>query len=231
MNRPARIPGPALRGPLRLALLLLSLAAGAHDTNAVLQAWLAAQSTITNWSADFVQTRSFKTLAQPLVSTGHVWFARPRAFRWELGRPVQTLAVRETDELRVIYPRLRRVERYDLAEGRSGVLGEALGLLDAGFPKDPADFAARFRIVGLDRVNAVWHLDLQPASTAARRVMPRIRLLLDAEHALVGNEIVLPDGSRIRNDFYAAASNSVLPPDLFRPVVEPDYQAVQPRTR
>ncbi|MBL9126669.1 MAG: outer membrane lipoprotein carrier protein LolA [Verrucomicrobiales bacterium] len=215
-----------------LALVLASLPVRSTEpTNDVLRAWLAVQSTITNWSADFVQTRTFKSVARPLVSTGHVWFARPNAFRWELGRPVQTLAVRDADELRVLYPRLRREERYDLAAGRSGVLGEALGLLDAGFPRDAADFADRFRLLALTPVGGAWHLDLQPASAAARRVMPGVRLVLDSEYTLVANEIAFPDGSRIRNDFSAVVANAPLPPDIFRPPTTAEYRIVHPATR
>ena len=67
--------------------------AGAADTNAVLDGWFAAQKNLRSWSADFVQTRMFKTLTQPLTATGHVDFAMPDEFRWELGKPARTIAV------------------------------------------------------------------------------------------------------------------------------------------
>src|ERR1051326_8023373 len=49
--------------------------------------WLAAQAHIQRWSADFTQTRTLKSLAQPLTASGHVWFEAPNRFRWELGHP------------------------------------------------------------------------------------------------------------------------------------------------
>jgi len=215
-----------------LLLLLAPLRLRAADTNAVLDAWLAAQTNFTTWSATFVQTRSLKALTQPLVSTGQVWFARPNRFRWELGRPAQTIAAREGDLLQVIYPRLKRVELYPLAAGKSGVLGEALGLLDAGFPKDRTEFAARFRLLSLGATNGAWLLDLQPVSPAARRVTPSIRVTLDAtSYALLANEIAFPDGSRLRNEFSGATQNAALPPDLFRPTLDPSFKVVQPATQ
>ena len=214
------------------ALAFASSVARAADTNAILDAWLSAQTNFTTWSADFVQTRSLKALSQPLVSTGHVWFAKPNNFRWELGKPAQTVAVRDGDQLQIIYPKLKRAERYPLTAGKSGVLGEALGLLDAGFPKSHADFIARFRIASLDATNGTWELELQPVSPSARRVMSAIRVSLATnDFALLANEVAFPDGSRMRNDFSNAALNQTFPPELFRPVLDADFKIVEPPTR
>lgn len=217
-------------GGLLCGLRVLAAAPGAAvDTNAVLQAWFAAQAGVETWSAAFVQTRTLKALVQPLVATGQVWFARPNRFRWELGRPVQTLASRDEDQLQVLYPRLRRAERYRLGPGRNGLLGEALGLLDAGFPRDRTDFEARFRLLSLEATHGAWRLDLQPASPAVRRVMPGIRLVLRAEDFdLLAQEVAFPDGSRLRNDFSGGVRNAPVPPSWFRPPIDPEYTVIEP---
>src|SRR5262245_39161944 len=105
------------------------------ELNPAVSTWLAAQTNIQSWSADFVQTRTLKSLTQPLTATGHVWFAAPNRFRWELGHPAQTIAVRVTEELLVIYPRLKRVERFLLTGEQTGAWRDALALLEAGFPR------------------------------------------------------------------------------------------------
>src|SRR5881227_3351849 len=87
----------------------------AAESNSLLATWLARQPNIQTWSADFVQTRALKSLTQPLTATGHVWFAAPNRFRWELGHPAKTIAVRASDEMLIVYPMLKRVERYPLA--------------------------------------------------------------------------------------------------------------------
>src|ERR1041385_2872664 len=107
------------RIPCWLALLcFMGLLAGekvsANDTNSLVSSWLAAQTNVQTWSADFTQTKTLKSLVQPLTATGRVWFANPDRFRWELGHPPQTIAVRSGDEMRVIYPSLKRVELYPL---------------------------------------------------------------------------------------------------------------------
>src|SRR6266478_6335328 len=113
-----------------LAWATSSIPANAATNNSPVAAWLNGQTNLHTWSADCIQTRTFKSLAQPLTSTGHVWFAEPNRFRWELGRPAQTIAVRAEKEMLVIYPRLKRVERYPLGGDQAGPWRDALALLD-----------------------------------------------------------------------------------------------------
>src|SRR5690349_18064255 len=125
-------------------LVLLGFVLGIAGANAAaldpeVIAWLAAQTNVHSWSADFVQTRSLKSLTQPLTASGHVWFEAPNRFRWELGQPAQTIAVRAADELLVIYPRLKRVERFPLSGEQTGPWRDAMALLEAGFPRSEAD--------------------------------------------------------------------------------------------
>ena len=86
-------------GPLRsIGLLLLLIAhpafAGADLSRQFLDAWLAQQAQAKTWSADVVQIRKLKSLVRPLESRGRVWFRQPNRFRWQLGEPPRTIAVR-----------------------------------------------------------------------------------------------------------------------------------------
>src|SRR6266571_3488609 len=161
---------------LRLGLAGATTVAPAAETNSPLAAWLAAQSNTHTWSADFIQTRTLKSLTQPLTATGRVWFAEPNRFRWELGRPPQTIAVRATNELLVIYPRLKRVERYPLSGAQTGEWRDALALLESGFPRSEAEIASRFKILSQTITNEVCELTLQPKSASARKMMPQIKI-------------------------------------------------------
>src|SRR5262245_40514832 len=118
----------------------------ALELNTAVASWLAAQTNTQTWSADFVQTRTLRSLAQPLTAAGQVWFEAPGRCRWELGNPVQTIAVRGTDELLVIYPRLKRVERFALNSEQTGPWRDALALLEAGFPRSKAELESEYNI-------------------------------------------------------------------------------------
>ena len=128
---------------LCLALSLAALSAQAQ-TEKLLDQWIAAQTNLHTWSADVVETRALKSLSQPLVSTGKVWVAMPNRFRWELGQPAQTIALRQPDQLFIIYPRLKRVEKYPLTGNQTGPWRDALALLDASFPRNRADLDSHF---------------------------------------------------------------------------------------
>ena len=229
LNPPAR-----LRERLRLRFFLLLLLAHcgsilAADTNAVLRGWLNAQTNLQTWQADFIQTRTFKTLAHPLTATGHVWFASPNRFRWELGSPAQTIALRQADQMFVIYPLLKRAERYPLDAKSPGEWREALSLLEAGFPRSRGELDARFRIVSLSETNGSWQLALQPASAAARKMMKEISVgLATNDYSLTSTELVFADGSRMRNDFTNAVLNSTLEKDLFDWTPGADFKITEP---
>src|SRR5216684_501252 len=81
---------------LFLALICGNLSAA--DSESALTMWLASQTNIQTWSAEVIQTRALKSLAQPLTATGRVWFAAPNRFRWELGTPPQTIALRQPEQ-------------------------------------------------------------------------------------------------------------------------------------
>jgi outer membrane lipoprotein-sorting protein len=192
-------------------------------------AWLSAQTNVHTWSADFIQTRTLKSLAQPLTATGHVWFAAPDRFRWELGNPAKTIAVRAPGEMLVISPGLKRVERYPLAGNRSGQWREAMTLLEAGFPRSQAELAARFRTLSVSVSNDVCSLVLQPGSAAARRMMPRITLAFGTnDYSLRATELQWADGSTMRNDFTNARRNESMDESLFAPAIAPDFKVVEP---
>jgi len=220
-----------------LILLVLLAVAGtgtgaAADTNSLLGRWFAAQTNIQSWSADFVQTRTLKSLTEPLTATGHVWFAAPNRFRWELGKPAQTIAVRAPNELLIIYPRLKRVERFPLSGEQTGQWREALALLEAGFPRSPAELEARYHIVSQMVTGQVCEVILQPRSAAARRMMPQMKIDFDTqEFALRGTELQFADGSTMRNDFKDAVLNPKIDQGVFAPEIPGDFKIVEPLKR
>ena len=191
--------------------------------------WLQAQTGIQSWSADFVQTRSLKSLAQPLQATGHVWFAAPNRFRWELGHPAQTIAVREPKELLIIYPRLKRVEHFPLTGEQTGRWRDALALLEAGFPRSQAEMEAQYHILSHTVKGQTCELVLQPKSASARRMMPQLAIDFDTKSfVLLGTELHFADGSTMRNDFKDPVLNPPVDEKLFAPELPPDYKNVEP---
>ncbi|MEO7678487.1 MAG: outer membrane lipoprotein carrier protein LolA [Verrucomicrobiota bacterium] len=212
-----------------ITALLSPLGTRAADPSALLSQWLLAQTNIHTWSADFIQTRSLKSLTQPLTSTGQVWFATPNRFHWELGKPAQTIAVRQPDQMLVIYPKLKRVEKYPLSGTAAGPWRDALALLEAGFPRDRAALESRFKILATDVKDGVCELTLQPKSSAARRMMSQIKIAFSTNDFLLrATELQFADGSTMRNDFKNPRLNEKLDDALFSPPLDADFKIVEP---
>ena len=202
---------------------------GGADLSGLLDRWFTAQTNLQTWSADLIQTRSLKVLAQPLVSTGRVWVAVPDRFRWELGQPAQTIALRQPDRLFIIYPRLKRAEKYPLNSARPGPLKDALALLEASFPRNRADLESRFRVLTVTATNATVQVGLQPKSASARKFMSEIQVCFRTnDFSLASTELRFSDGSRLRNDFTRAVLNAPLDQALFEARLDPDFTVVEP---
>jgi outer membrane lipoprotein-sorting protein len=217
---------------LAASLLLLTAAVPrlfAAGLSPEVQSWLAAQTKIQTWSADFVQTRALKSLLAPLKASGHVWFAAPNRFRWELGHPAQTIAVRAPRELLIIYPRLQRVERYPLTGNQTGPWRDALSLLEAGFPRSAAQMEAQYNILSQTSSDDRVELTLAPKSASARRMIPQIKIAFSTkDFSLRATELEFADGSTMRNDFSRPLLNPKLDMKMFNPSIPSDYTVVEP---
>jgi outer membrane lipoprotein-sorting protein len=215
-----------------MAFLLLLLAIPnlrAADTNAFLESWLAAQASLKTWSADCVQTRALPTLTTPLVATGKVWFAAPDRFRLELGQPVRTIALRRGDTLWIIYPKLKRAERYELGGSAAGPWRDALALLDAGFPQSRAQIDKQFRVASLLTTHGTHELALQPTSGMARRFITQVGVTVSTNACvLLATELTFADGSRMRNDFTHIVTNPPLDASRFEPSLGADFTITEP---
>ena len=212
-----------------LCFLLFSVPAFAANTNEFIANWLAAQSTLKTWTADFTQTRTLKTLKQPLRSHGRLIFAAPNSFRWQLGDPAQTIAIRNSNEMSVIYPKLKRAERYPLTGAGNEPWRDALALMDAGFPSSAAELASRFKLLFLQFTNDLAQIRMEPRSSMAKKFMSEVQLVLRTnDFTMIANQLQFADGSILRNDFTNAVKNPELPSDAFRADIPADYTIVDP---
>lgn len=227
------VPVGARRVVLLVALMTSGLAGrGAAAETDLLDRWFAAQAEIKTWSATLTQTRTLKALKDPLQSGGRVWFTAPNQFRWELGDPAQTIAVREPDALVILYPKLKRAERYPLGDAAAGQWRDALTLLEAGFPRSRVELEKQFKIVAMLERESDAELVLQPQSSRARKLISEVRLVFGREQLeLRATELRFADGSQLRNDFSRGQINPPLDSALFQAAVPADFKLTEPLKR
>jgi len=236
MNDPTIGAGNSVIGKLWVIgslFLLLGLscpsAAAENGISDALDNWLAQQARIKTWTADVVQIRKLKSLARPLKARGKVWFAHPNRFRWAMGDPPRTIAVRTQDELLVVYPRFKRVEQYPIGNVSNPAWKQALALLEVGFPSDAAAFRERYEILSGTKERDFWRFELQPVDKAARRLLKMVRLeVFPEDYLLLATELVFPDGSVMRNQFSRHELNPEVAPGIFNYTIGTDYEVVTP---
>jgi outer membrane lipoprotein-sorting protein len=217
---------------MKRLLFLLVLAApslfGASDSQ-ILDDWLHTQAGVQTWTADFKQTRELKALTEPLVATGKLWFSSPGNFRWEIMKPVPTIAVRAGDELLVIFPRLKRAERYSLGKLRQGQWKDLMGLLDTGFPRSQAEFDERFHVNSITLIPGGHRLLIDPKSALVKKYMPDLAIdVSDPGSMLMATSMKFIDGSVLKNEFTNPQMNPKIDDALFHPQLGSDYKISEP---
>ena len=129
----------------------------------------------------------------------------------------------------VIYPELKRAERYPISHDRSGQWSSALALLEAGFPRDRHDLDSKFRVMREVQTNDLVSVRLEPKAASARRMIPHIDLTFSTnDFSLRATELEFPDGSTLRNDFEHPQLNPKVDENLFEPKIPADYKIVEP---
>jgi len=230
----SRIPSK-FRAICGLTVLLLFLVSsveagpGIDSSREFLNTWMDQQTKIKTWSADVVQIRNLKSLVRPLKSRGRVWFLQPNRFRWQLGDPPRTIAVRKDDELLIIYPRLKQIERFATGEDVDPAWKQALALLEVGFPSDADTFFARYELVTTKRFKKSWKFELRPAAEVARKLLDRVTVEISTrDFTLLATELTFPDGSTMKNQFIHRKLNPGLDEALFDFEIEEGYTVVNP---
>lgn len=212
-----------------LLVLLSSAEAGNDSCREFLNTWMDQQAKIKTWSADVVQIRTLKSLVRPLKSKGQVWFLQPNRFRWQLGDPPRTIAVRKDNELLIIYPRLKQIERFAAGENIDSAWKQVLALLEVGFPSDSDTFFSRYELVRTTRLKKSWKFELRPAAEMARKLLDRVNVEISTrDFALLATELVFPDGSTMKNQFIHRRLNPELDEAMFDFEIEEGYTVVNP---
>ena len=205
------------------------LSSDVADADARLNRWLTAQTNFTSWRAEFVQTRILKALTQPLISQGRIWFVAPNLFRWELGIPAKSVALRTETDLIVLAPNLKRAERYPLAEMAKGPIKGLASLMDTGFPRDAAAFKKQFEMLGAAETNDVCIFRFAPRESAIRKLLPELSIGVSSlDSTLRTTSLQFADGSILRNDFTNSAINPHIDPALFVAPLDNQWKVTEP---
>lgn len=182
-----------------------------------LKEWIAKQKNVRSVTADFTQTRALRTLRSPLAGHGRLWFLAPDWFRWELGDPPKTIIIGTPKGLTIIQPDRKRAERKPAASAPgtfqdSGPLGMMRLPGDGSFE----EFHRLVQVLAFESSGSRSHLEMLPRDAQSTRGLAAIKLDFDnvTGHWL-SLEIVMREGSSIRNDFRNVRINPKVNKDPF----------------
>lgn len=194
--------------------ILFALTASALAQDAVLDSWLARQQTITSLDTTFTQQRKLPSLKEPVSTTGRLSFEKPDKFRWQLGEPMQTLAVSDGETFTLIEESeksARQISKDSPQAARFSLLsGKAFSSKEA--------FRQTFEIIDSKVVDGIHQYTLKPTDRRMRSNVPWVFLDIDPKkNELRAMELEMADKSRVRSVFGQVRFNINLPASLFKP--------------
>lgn len=206
--------------------LLLSLAlptlAAEPDARALVQRWIAASGSVKSVELDFIQERKLKALRQPLSKTGHLWFQRPEAFRWQIGEPPTLIAVRAANgSLQVADTQKKKLRTWtasELAAEAGNGRGNGFGMAGAALPSTIEAFEQVFQIRSAKETQqpGVWIIRLDLQDKKAGIFVKEILFTLQPDTgSLLQFEIHMRDGSIMTTRVTREQKNKSIPTSVF----------------
>ncbi|HPD57589.1 MAG TPA: outer membrane lipoprotein carrier protein LolA [Smithellaceae bacterium] len=198
-------------GGLFLAAALM-IAHAAEDSFARLRKNAAEIKTI---RAAFIQTKSMKILAKPLISEGLFFFAAPDSFRWEYKKPLRSVVINHRGETkRYIFSSGKMVEdQSGGVQAMKIVLGEITSWMSGKFDQNPSFQAA------LKDKGEIKEIIMTPTAKNMEGMIEKIVITLSSKDKAVRTVNIIESASaQTRIDFKNTLINKPLPESIFQDV-------------
>lgn len=198
---------------LLIPLAILSLAS-ARANDAVLDAWLKRQPSITSLEADFTQERKLPALKNPVSTPGKLAFSKPDKVRWQLGEPAETIAVSDGHKLTLIDTAQKTARSTPVDSPQAA----RFSMLTGKAFQSPEAFRSAFDIIETRVDSGIHQYTLKAKDRRIRSQIPWIFLNIDPKsNELRALEMELQDKSRIRSVFRNVRMNTKPSDSLFKP--------------
>ncbi|HEX7261818.1 MAG TPA: outer membrane lipoprotein carrier protein LolA [Luteolibacter sp.] len=199
---------------MRFLIPFLALLAIARADNAPLDAWLKRQSSITTLDTEFTQERKLPALKMPVTTPGRLSFSKPGKVRWQLGNPVETLAVSDGTTLTLVETATKTARQTGVDSPQAA----RFSLLSGKAFESPELFRQSFEIIESRITSGIHQYTLKARDRRLRAQIPWVFLDIDpAKNELRALELELQDNSRLRTVFHNPRFNLKLDDSLFKP--------------
>jgi outer membrane lipoprotein carrier protein len=199
---------------MRFLIPFFAILAIARADNAPLDAWLKRQSSITTLDTEFTQERKLPALKNPVTTQGRLSFSKPGKVRWQLGNPMETLAISDGTTLTLIETATKTARRTGVDSPQAA----RFSLLSGKAFESVELFQQSFEIIESRVTSGIHQYTLKARDRRLRAQIPWIFLDIDpAKNELRALELELQDNSRLRTVFHNPRFNPKLDDSLFKP--------------
>ncbi|WAC17895.1 outer membrane lipoprotein carrier protein LolA [Luteolibacter sp. SL250] len=199
---------------MRAFIIQSLLVSAALAQDAVIDGWLERQATITSLDAGFTQQRKLPSLKEPVTTPGRISFAKPDKFRWQLGEPMQTLAVSDGITLTLI----EESEKSARQISKDAPQAARFSLLSGKAFESKEAFYGSFEIIESRVTAGIHQFTLKPKDRRMRSNVPWVFIDIDpVKKELRAMELEMQDKSRVRTVFENPRFNTKLPDSFFKP--------------
>lgn len=164
--------------------------------------------------ADFIQTKSMKILAKPLISEGRFYYTAPDSFRWEYLKPLKSIVINHKGQTkRYIYSGGKMEE--DTSGGAQGmkiILGEITSWMSGKFDQNPS-FKATLK------EGTYTQITLTPTGQNMNGMLQKVIITVSEKDAAVKSvNIIEGESSSTRIDFKNTQTNKNIPEAIFQDI-------------
>jgi hypothetical protein len=200
-------------------LLMPASSVFAEIDTAPIKQWIDRSAKIKTFQVEFKQLRYLKTVRKPLESAGKIEFAAPGSLRWQSGDPPTTIATMKPGgalTVQHVAKKEAEVMTREALEDKAG--GQALAMLESGFPTSMDEFQKRFTVSEVQKVDGGYFRVSAQLAGGHNPVIRKVEFFIhEAGWTLGGLHFHFRDGSRIENTFTATKENVKLGENIFTP--------------
>jgi len=178
--------------------------------------WIEHQSSVSSVEASFVQERHLKALKRPVINNGKLWFKSPGLFRWQIGTPLESIAINRSGELLLLRPQKKTGEFVPKTSIETRGSNSGMLFFDLGFPRNYEEFTKKFTVTGVLLENDSYFITVKVndirTSLALRKIVFQVNSSNFSTQAIV---MRFRDSSSVTTRFSEVRENIKLEGSLF----------------
>ncbi len=195
---------------LSICLTFPALISASDDLthSASVKKWINHQCSVRSVTAKFKQERRIKALKKPIINEGQLWFKSPDLFRWELGRPVESLAINRNGELLLLRPLKKIGERHELTKSKNRNRPPGLLFFDIGFTASHEEFSEKFTVTDAAIKDGSYFFTLNANDFKTKLALRKIVFQVDSKSFFTQNiTLRFRDSSSVSTTFAEVKEN------------------------